>query len=82
MRIKKRGPKELHISGCQNITDTSIIKLAECCPNLEFLDIACSYHITDISILKIAESCHGLKHSWTNSRTKELEKRVHFFLLL
>jgi hypothetical protein len=30
----------LNVSGCRNLTDTSILKVAESCPNIERLDIS------------------------------------------
>jgi hypothetical protein len=50
----------LNIAGCDNITDTSLIRV-ECCPNLLELGIEC-YHMTDKSLVKIAECCPNIMH--------------------
>jgi hypothetical protein len=54
----------LKVSGCKNITDTSIVKVAKLCPSLHSLDIEGSWYkylnITGTSVHKIVEKCPNL----------------------
>jgi hypothetical protein len=43
--------------GCYNITDTSMIKIAESCRDIETLNIAYCHNISDSIIVKLAECC-------------------------
>lgn len=45
----------------RNITDRSIIKIAESCPNLRILNLARCDRVTNRSVIKIAENCPDLK---------------------
>jgi hypothetical protein len=50
----------LNLADCTNITDTSIIQIAEKCHNLKELDIS-ECPITDLSLMKIAECCPNIE---------------------
>jgi hypothetical protein len=54
--------QHLSISRCHNITDTSLVKIAECCHDLKYLDVSeSSRKLTDIGIIKIGECCPNLE---------------------
>jgi hypothetical protein len=50
----------LDLRECKNITDQSIIRVAQQCSELESLNVVDCYNITDISILEIAKMCPHL----------------------
>jgi hypothetical protein len=45
----------------QSISDISMIKIAEGCPNINSLSLKGCENITDTSVVKIAESCPIIK---------------------
>jgi hypothetical protein len=52
--------QKLDLFGCQNISDTILIKIVESCPNLLRLYLPLCFNITDKSVIRIAESCPNL----------------------
>jgi hypothetical protein len=52
--------KELDASHC-HIRDTSIIKLAELCPDIDSLSVNCCDYLTDSSIIRIADCDPNMK---------------------
>ncbi|GAA5803454.1 hypothetical protein HPULCUR_008936 [Helicostylum pulchrum] len=59
------------------VTDTTILKVAFCCPNLQGLNLSMSQEqqlITDISICEVARQCKDLKRIKLNNCTKITEK--------
>jgi hypothetical protein len=43
------------------MTDTSIIRIAECCHHLEKFDIGFCRNVTDASVIRLAEGCPNMK---------------------
>ena len=43
-----------------NITDASVMALADHCPGLTWISVRKSNHITDASVIALANRCHGL----------------------
>jgi hypothetical protein len=72
------------VNGSDSITDISVIKIAECCPDLNVLIVASCTNITDISMLKVFDCCHHLNylnmHGCSNitdlSKNKFRSKRI------
>jgi hypothetical protein len=65
--------------GMRNLSDRGMIKIAECCPNMENFNISFCTEITDVSLSKIAESCHNvnvLKTSCCNKISIIMELNV------
>jgi hypothetical protein len=50
---------ELNVEECLNITDLSIMKIAECCPNIKDLNVSNCPNITLASKNKFREDCTG-----------------------
>ena len=48
------------LGGCCNITDTSVIAVAEQCAGLKSIDLGGCCNITDTSVVALAEHCPGL----------------------
>ncbi|KAL0096940.1 hypothetical protein J3Q64DRAFT_1040615 [Phycomyces blakesleeanus] len=64
----------MDLSEITNITDTTILKIAECCPRLQGLNLSMfkdgqeQFHgVTDESIIKLAEGCRGLRRVILNN---------------
>jgi hypothetical protein len=49
------------VSDMSSVSDMSMIRIAEDCPNIKHLSISGFRNITDSSIIKIAEYCYNLK---------------------
>jgi hypothetical protein len=50
------------MNGCMEVTDVSIIKIAEYYPNLKNLEISWNRNITDTSMIILAECCPNLEY--------------------
>ncbi|KAI9023716.1 hypothetical protein CLU79DRAFT_113912 [Phycomyces nitens] len=64
----------MDLSEITNITDTTILKIAECCPRLQGLNLSMykdrpeQFHgVTDTSIIKLAQGCRGLRRVILNN---------------
>jgi hypothetical protein len=53
---------------CTNEIDTSVIRLAEGCPNIKDLNLLGCDDISDTSIIMIADCCHNLEILQIGSR--------------
>lgn len=53
--------QSLDLDSCRNITDLSIIKIAEGCPGIQTLDVTCCNRITDTGIINLTEKCSKMQ---------------------
>jgi len=56
------GLRQLCIAGCHQITDQSLIVIAQHCPQLELIDISSCRLVTDQAIIALARNCKKLRH--------------------
>jgi len=69
-----QGLKTLALSGCMNITDAGVQKVAQKCQDLQYLDISHCKTLTSNSIKAIASSLSNLVHldlSWCSDSVSE-----------
>ncbi|CAJ0846066.1 4697_t:CDS:2, partial [Entrophospora sp. SA101] len=66
--------------GSSKLSDKSLSKIADSCPNLNYLSLGHNKHITDISMIDIAHSCPKLRYLslWCCSITDETLKAVAY----
>jgi len=66
--------------GSSKLSDKSLSKIADSCPNLNYLSLGHNEHITDISMIDIAHSCPKLRYLslWCCSITDETLKTVAY----
>ncbi|CAG8743025.1 20228_t:CDS:1 [Gigaspora rosea] len=48
--------------GSSDLSDKSLNKIADSCPNLKYLSLECEENITDVSMIDIAHSCPKLRY--------------------
>jgi hypothetical protein len=49
--------RSLSLVGCDKVTDVTMLKIAECCPFIKYLNILSCANITTVGKDKIKEKC-------------------------
>ena len=63
-RLRAPALKHVDLSGCMNLTDSSIKSVVSACPDLQSLDISGCGRLSELSLKRIANGCSKIQLLW------------------